>query len=76
MDVVVLFFLFSDPGMINARPLGLSLNWGIFEKSWEVIYKTQYAVKHTIPAPSQRCSEEFYREVSLLDLVYKVSNLV
>ena len=62
--------------MINARPLGLSLNWGIFEKSWEVIYKTQYAVKHTIPAPSQRCSEEFCREVSLLDLVYKVSNLV
>jgi len=27
LDVVVLFFLFSDPGMINARPLGLSLNW-------------------------------------------------
>ena len=71
--MLLFFFLFSDPGMINARPLGFSLNWGIFEKSQEVIYKTQYAVKHTIPAPSQRCSEELCREVSLLDLVYKVS---
>ena len=59
--------------MINARPLGFSLNWGIFEKPQEVTYKTQYAIKHTILAPSQRCSEELCREVSLLDLVYKVS---